>query len=67
MARGERARRNTGDPQRCGSRYPQRSLGDRPVWESEGPIVLVKPGNAGGGKGPWFWVLWKQKRMGDWP
>ena len=21
---------------------------------TEGPVVLVKPGNAGGGKGPWF-------------
>ena len=27
------------------------------MWESERPIVLVKPGNAGGGKGPCFWVL----------
>ena len=24
-------------------------------WASEGPIVPTKPGNAGGGKGPWFW------------
>jgi len=26
----------------------------RPVGESERLIVLLKPGNAGGGKGPWF-------------
>ena len=26
-----------------------------PERASEGPIVLKKPGNAGGGKGPWFW------------
>ena len=26
----------------------------RPVGESERPIVPSKPGNAGGGKGPWF-------------
>ena len=26
-----------------------------PGWESEGLVVLVKPGNSGGGKGPWFW------------
>ncbi len=25
--------------------------------ESERSIVLLKPGNAGGGKGPHFWVL----------
>jgi RNA-directed DNA polymerase len=24
--------------------------------------VLGKPGNAGGGKGPYFWVLWKKSR-----
>jgi hypothetical protein len=33
-----------------------------PRWESEGPIVPLKPGNAGGGKGPWFWVLRKELR-----
>ncbi len=27
------------------------------MWESERPIVPLKPGNAGGGKGPCFWVL----------
>ena len=26
----------------------------RPGRESERPIVPLKPGNAGGGKGPWF-------------
>jgi hypothetical protein len=43
-----------------------RSLGGGPRWESEGPIVPWKPGNAGGGKGPWFWVLRKEQRRGDW-
>jgi RNA-directed DNA polymerase len=27
------------------------------LWESERLIVPLKPGNAGGGKGPYFWVL----------
>jgi hypothetical protein len=31
---------------------------------SEGPIVLVKPGNAGGGKGPWFGVCANEPRTG---
>ena len=34
----------------------QRSIGRRARQESEGLIVLTKPGNAGGGKGPWFEV-----------
>jgi len=34
-----------------------RSAGDGPGWVSEGSIVPRKPGNAGGGKWPWFWVL----------
>lgn len=36
---------------------PQRSFRLRPGWESERPIVPRKPGNAGRGKGPQFWVL----------
>ena len=31
------------------------SYGRRPWWESDGAIVLVKPGNSGGGKDPDFW------------
>ena len=31
---------------------------------SEGPIVLSKPGNAGGGKGPWFGVRPNEPRRG---
>ena len=41
--------------------------GGGPRWASEGPIVPMKPGNAGGGKGPWFWVLRTESRKGDWP
>ena len=43
-----------------------RSLGGGPRWESEGLTVPGKPGNAGGGKEPWFWVLRKEQRRGDW-
>jgi len=34
-----------------------------PRRESEGPIVPLKPVKAGGGKGPWFWVLSKKERV----
>ena len=39
----------------------------RPVGVSERPIVPSKPGNSGGGKGPWFKIecrTWRQP--GDW-
>jgi hypothetical protein len=29
-------------------------------------MVPLKPGNAGGGKGPRFWVCVKEARSGDW-
>jgi hypothetical protein len=43
------------------------SVGGGLRWASEGPIVPRKPGNAGGGKGPWFWALRTESRRGDWP
>src|SRR5262249_15942736 len=40
----------------AGGRGPKRrQKGRRPVWESERAIQPVRPGNAGGGKGPYFW------------
>ena len=40
------------------------------VWlrrVTEGPVVPMKPGNAGGGKGPWFWGADGAARDGgDW-
>jgi hypothetical protein len=33
------------------------SAGSRPERASEGLVVPLRPGNAGGGKEPWFWVL----------
>ena len=39
-----------------GGRGPERrQKGRRPVWESERVIRPMKPGNAGGGKDPYFW------------
>jgi hypothetical protein len=38
---------------------------ERPRRASEGLIVPWKPGNSGGGKEPWFWVLWTEPRRGD--
>ena len=40
----------------------RRSKGPRPDRASERPIVLAKPGNAGGGKGPHFRVLLRKTR-----
>ena len=40
------------------------SIGRRARQESEGLIVLLKPGNAGGGKEPWFEVRWNELRRG---
>lgn len=39
-----------------------RGLGLGLTQESEEPIVLTKPGNAGGGKGLWFEVCSKETR-----
>ena len=43
----------------CG---PQRSQGFRPGRESERPIVPRRPGNAGGGKGPYFWGAFEEAK-----
>src|SRR5215472_2800425 len=40
----------------AGDRDPKRrQRGRRPIWESERAIRPKRPGNAGGGKGPYFW------------
>ncbi len=56
-----------GDLQRVGeardrrrSRLQRRRKGWRPVRESERAIRLLRPGNAGGGKGPCFWCAWEE-------
>lgn len=56
MARWKGGTGNWGGPFRARGRDPQRQAwSDGSGWESDGVIVLVKPGNAGGGKGPDFW------------
>jgi hypothetical protein len=44
-----------GRPGRARGRSPQRIPGVRSGRDSEGPMVLLKPGNSGGGTGPYFW------------
>jgi hypothetical protein len=44
----------------------QRPFGGRVQQESQGPIRPMNPGNAGGGKGPWFGVRSNEPREGDW-
>ena len=52
----------------AGGRGPERRRkGLRPVWESERVIGPVRPGNAGGGKGPYFWCACEGgKEEGQW-
>jgi hypothetical protein len=48
--------RQHGKPRRCGERGPQPELREEqagPFGVAEGPVVVKKPGNAGGAKGPW--------------
>lgn len=56
--------RNVGGLHRRGVAALNVGIGRRAVQESERPIVPMKPGNAGGGKGPRFWVLLKETRTG---
>ena len=64
MAREEGPTGNVGDPHRRGVAALDAVTGRRAMRESERPIVVVKPGNAGGAKGPRFWVLLKKARTG---
>ena len=54
--------RNTGDLSGCQGAPGNGSIGRRARQESEGLIVLMKPGNAGGGKEPWFEVRLNELR-----
>ena len=69
MACTHRMTRNTGDLQWCpeppGNGHDK---GSAPLQGSEGLIVLLKPGNAGGGKGPWFGYAYPMSEggKGDW-
>ena len=57
--------RNTGDLVRCEAGHARNgSSWSRPRQKSEGLVVPTKPGNAGGGKGPWFGVRLDEPRRG---
>ena len=45
-----------GKPVRAEGRDLQRHFGCRRRRVADRPVVPLKPGNAGGGKGPDFWV-----------
>ena len=50
-----------------GARHAQPAAGVGRGRESEGLVLPWKPGNAGGGKEPWFWVLvreWRVREIG---
>ena len=50
-----------------GARHAQPAVGVGRGRESEGLVLPSKPGNAGGGKEPWFWVLvreWRVREIG---
>src|SRR5712691_12685909 len=57
---------NTGDLFGLRGRPSDVPSGGRVQQESQGPIRPLNPGNAGGGKGPWFGVRSNEPRKGDW-
>ena len=64
-ARVQTVQQNTGDLARCGARHARNgSSWNRPRQKSEGLVVPTKPGNAGGGKEPWFGVRLDEPRSG---
>ena len=61
---------NTGSPSGdCSTnQLAARERRARPTGMAEGSAVLTKPGNAGGGKGPWLKAdARSDDRKGDWP
>jgi len=66
--RHQESERNTGDLRSGCVTQPDAREGQAGLREeSERPIVPLKPGNAGGGKGPWFQSQRKKRRQpGDW-
>ncbi len=62
--------RQHGKPQRCGCVNPQLALREEqagPHGAADRPVVVMKPGNAGGAKGPWFKESARRSEgRGDW-
>jgi len=50
-------------PRQASERWPRISFSE---YERR-QIERYRQGDAGGGKGPWFWVLRTELRRGDWP
>jgi hypothetical protein len=62
--------RETGETHRSEGSGLDADLGRRLRWESDGDIVLMKPGNSGGGKDPDFWSAFddgEDRVIGDEP
>ena len=62
--------RETGETHRSEGSGLDADLGRRLRWESDGEIVLMKPGNSGGGKDPDFWSAFEDgedRVIGDEP
>jgi hypothetical protein len=62
--------RETGETHRSEGSGLDADLGRRLQWESDGEIVLMKPGNSGGGKDPDFWSAFEDgedRVIGDEP
>jgi len=58
--------RNTGSPGDEGvtsTDNPRGEVGSR--WVADGPVVVRKPGNAGGAKGPWFRTNARRSRRAE--
>jgi hypothetical protein len=64
-ARVQTVQQDTGDLARCGAWHARNgSSWNRLRQKSEGLVVPKKPGNTGGGKGPWFGVRLDEPRRG---
>ena len=62
--------RETGETHRSEGSGLNADLGWRLRWQSDGDIVLMKPGNSGGGKDPDFWSAFEDgedRVIGDEP
>jgi len=52
-----------GNPRSGGGELQRSRYGGRPGWDSERVIVPLKPGNAGGGKGPHFRSAFEEAKV----
>jgi len=60
-ARRDRGSRKRGRPVPDGGSGLNGADRHRSERESDGVVVPLKPGNAGGGKGPDFWCVWRRR------